>query len=100
MASLLVTEYSNVGRGYSGYPLPFPQEPAVAIQAVTFTTTTASAAFNAATRIVRVVADANCHVIVAASPTATTSHTYMAAGEPMTFAVEPGSSLKIAAVTA
>lgn len=73
MANLWVTEFAATGIPFdSGGTLntPFAQEPAAAAQKVAFTTATQSAAFGSTTKIVRLVADANCHVLFGADPTA------------------------------
>jgi hypothetical protein len=71
--------------------------PAVTQQQVTFTTTTASAAFSADTRFVRLHTDSACRVAFGDAPTADTTSMRMAAGQTEFFAVPPGS--KVAAVT-
>lgn len=97
MASLYISEYAGIYDVNHKERVPRPAEPVVASQKVTFTTSTASSAFNAGTKLVRVVADAACHILVGADPTATTSHMPLAADEPYFF--QPlGPGLKIAAV--
>ncbi len=100
MAKLYITEFFSQGvDGGSKTPVvPVPQMPPAAEQVVTFTTTTQSAALNAATRFVRLIADADCHIAVGANPTATTSNLKLIAGAAEYFGVTPGH--KIAAVTA
>jgi hypothetical protein len=90
MAKLYVTEYND-------YNLNSAQEPPVAVQAFTYSTTTQSSAFAAGTRLIRVHTDSICSVLVGRNPTATTSSPRMAAGTTEYFSVEAG--LKIAAVT-
>ena len=98
MANLYISEYAGIYDMHHKERTPCPSEPAVATQKVTFTTSEASSAFNAGTKLVRVVADAACHVFVDTDPTATTSHMILAAGEPYFF--QPiGPGYKIAAVT-
>lgn len=74
MAKLHITEFSNlqnaVGVGHAQESAQLPMLPPVAQQVVTFTTTTQSAALNASTRFVRLIADADCHIEVGANPTA------------------------------
>ena len=99
MSNLSITEYASVGRDVNGSPLPAGQAPALAIQNVTFTTATASAAFNERTRFIRVVADADCRVVFGTAPVATSSDTLMAAGQHEYFGVDPlGGPYKISAV--
>ena len=100
MSNLYIREYSTFGPVALGASLPLAKEPAVADQKVAFTTSTASAAFNALTGIVRIRADAACHVTFAAAPTATTSDWPLSANEIMDVHVTPGSALKVAAIDA
>lgn len=95
MAVLYVTEFRGQEPDRREQAAPMPP---IAEQAVTFSTSTASSAFNTQTRLVRILADANCHVEVGSAPTATTSNMYLPAGVPEYFTVQPGD--KIAAVTA
>ena len=97
MADLYVTEYSNLA--LNGHA-PIPQEPAIAQQKVTFTTTTASAAFNERTRFVRIVASADAYVTFATSPTATTSDQFLSAEMEYFRGVPEGKAFKVAAVAA
>lgn len=98
MAKLYVTEYANMGETLRGAP-PIALEPELAEQVVTFTTTTQSSAFNASTRFVRIHTDSICHIAFGASPTATTSKRRLAIDQTEYFAVPPGASYKVAAVT-
>lgn len=98
MATLFVCEY-NVESWSAPVALPASPEPAVATQKITFTTSTASAAFGATTRYVRVIADADFYFAFGAAPTAaTTSGAFMKANTVEYFRVNPGD--KVAAVTA
>lgn len=98
MSTLKVTEYATLARDGQNWIMPVAQEPAIAIQSVSFTTHAESSAFNAQTRFVRVQADADCCILFGASPTATTSHTPLTAGQPEVFGVTPGH--KVSAVAA
>lgn len=98
MANLIVTEYASLGSDIGASRVPVAAEPAVTTQTVTFTTTTQSNAFNASTRFVRLIADANCHLLFGPNPTATTSHQKVTANTVEWRAVNPGD--KVAAVTA
>jgi hypothetical protein len=60
-ATCKVSEYSTMVNDDNNRPVPAAQEPAVATQNVTYTTSTASAAFNAKTRFVRIICDAKAH---------------------------------------
>ena len=98
MSIAYITEYEDVALDGRGNVVPVGQEPAVATQVVTFSTSTASTAFNNRTRFVRITSDTECHIIFAVAPTATTSHPQMLADTPEYFGVSPG--LKVALVNA
>jgi len=70
--------------------LPIGAEPSVTTQAVTATTSTQSAAFNDATRFVRIHVDGICSYLFGADPTATVNTPRMVAGQTEYFAVVPG----------
>lgn len=72
MASLIIQEYRDVPQTMNG-AVPVPVEPPVAVQTVSFTTSTQSSALNAATRYVIMRADAAFYYDVDQNPTATTS---------------------------
>jgi hypothetical protein len=97
VAKLYITEFTDIARNFNSGPMAAPAAPPVASQAVTFTTTTQSAAFNVATKLIMVQADAICSVEIGADPTATVNSMRMAAGETRFYGVTPGH--KIAAVT-
>lgn len=100
MATLYVTEFGQMAieaprsADVGGVP-QIARVPALAEQAVSFTTATQSAAFNTNTRFVRIYASAACHVAFAASPTATTSSMPIAATTAEYFAVTPGQKLSV-----
>ncbi len=96
MATCKISEYANLSQDASGKPVPVAAEPAIATQTVTYTTSTASAAFNAQTRVIRIVADAKAHFVVAATPTADADDPYVAADASEYFGVARNQSLKIA----
>lgn len=95
MAKAHVQEYAALDRMYTGSPAPLAREPAVATQAVTFTTSTQSSAFNADTQLVRIVADAACHLAFGANPTATANSMLLPSGAVEYFAVTPGHKVAI-----
>ena len=100
MATMYITEYEQMVK-YPGSVAQVPMEPPLAIQAVTFTTTTASAALNAATKFVSIQLSANGHVQFATSPTATTSTSRLHEANAVSFhGVPKGQSFKVAAVAA
>lgn len=98
MAVLYVTEFAayvamNDTKEGQMRGLPPVAEQTVAIGAGSV----ASAAFNAATKCVRVMSDAVCSVAVGAAPVAAATNMRLAANVPEYFAVSPGQ--KIAAIT-
>ncbi len=99
MPKLYISEFAQVAdQSYVSGPAPTVGLPEAASQVVTFATSTASAAFGATTRLVRIQADADCHIKVGSDPAATTSDMPLVAGAPEYFGVTPGQ--KIAAIQA
>lgn len=100
MAILYIAEYSRAAdNSLGGFNQIADEASLQAEQTVTFTTTTQSSAFNAATRFVRIHTDSICHILFGTNPTATTGKKRMAANTTEYFAVPPGASYKVAAVT-
>jgi hypothetical protein len=102
MASLRITEYEQLGEVPGGFRVPAGVEPATAKQAVTFTTSVASAAFNNRTNFVRIHTDSICAIEFGTAPTAVAgTGTRMVAGQTEFFALNPSfrGTLKVAAVT-
>lgn len=95
MAKAYVTEFTALATRVTDAPIA--QAPPVAEQTVTFTTTTQSSAFNAATRFIRVHTDSICSIAIGSNPTATTSTMRMPADTIEYFGVTAGD--KIAFVT-
>ena len=100
MAKMYITEYASaIGAG----ALQVPQEPPITVQEVNFTTSTASAAFQAGTKFISIQLDADGYVQFGTAPTAVntadsrTSHIYKANVVSFHGA---DSRLKVAAVTA
>lgn len=97
MATLYITEYVRTGLTPRQMVLA-GEEPAVATQTVSIGAgSVQSAAFNAATRFIRVCNDATCSVSFGTSPTATATSTRLPANSVEYFAVMPG--LKLAVIT-
>lgn len=91
MATLYITEYNQVGKDTREFPTYAPLEPALAESTITLSgSSQQSSDFNADTRIVRLVADAECHVAFASSPTATTSSQMIPANIPQFHSVTGG----------
>ena len=84
MATALIAEYETMAGS-----VPCAQEPATATQSVTYTTATASSAFNAKTKFVRIIADAKVHFAFGGAA-ATASSPYIAADTPEYFGVDKG----------
>ncbi len=96
MTTLYISEYTELGSDGNGNAMLMGKEPSVTTQTVSFTTATASSAFNKATRIIRVISSGNAHLSFGAAPTATTSHAKILANTPEFFEVVPGQ--KVSAV--
>ena len=100
MAKLYISEYSDIAhQPYGAEAISAMQEPAITDQApITIAASSAqSAAFNGATRVVRLHTDAICSVLFGADPTATANHKRLAANSTEYFGVEPG--IKVAVIT-
>ena len=100
MATMLITEFSEVVRDGAGNILPLAKNPPVAEQSpVTVNATSAqSAAFNQNTHLVSIVCDGIAHLAFGVDPTASTSSTQkIEARTPQFFGVTPGH--KVAAVS-
>lgn len=87
MAKLHITEFIALPRTAYNTSIPVGDMPPAASQVVTFTSSTASAAFNAQTRFIRVIADAKCHLSFGAAPTADANDEYIAADSAEYFGV-------------
>lgn len=98
MATLWIREYRDRGVAGAAREIQVPQEPGLADQTVTFTTSTQSAAFNSSTRFIAIIGSAAFHYVVGANPTATTSGLKVPADTITHIGVTPGQ--KIAAITA
>lgn len=96
-----ITEFLNVGNAGGNFtqPLEVAMTPPVIDQgSVNFSGgATASAAFNAQTRFVRLVCDVQCSVAFGANPTATTSNMVLPAGLPEYFGVIAGQKVSVIA---
>lgn len=99
MASLYITEFQASGNSESGAQLQVSMQPAVAMQKLSFSTSTQSAEFDDRTLFIRLHTDADCHIVFGTNPTATTNHMSMLAGSTEYFgAITPG--LKLAVIAA
>ena len=100
MAKLYLSEYAGMAHQWAGAEqIAAPQEPAIFVQTPVAIGggSLQSAAFNGATRVIRVHTDAICSVKIGANPTATADDKRMAANTTEYFGVVPGD--KIAVIT-
>lgn len=95
MATLYISEYSATSKESGNNPIQVAQEPALTDQAVTFTTATQSNKFADATKLVRVIADANCHIAFGTNPTATAGNKLLIANTVEYFGVDMLSGYKL-----
>ena len=96
MSVLYITEFANSGNSNSGALLPVGTLPAVAVQAVSFTTSSVqSAVFNENTKFIRVHTDGNAFILSGENPTSTTGKLKIAANSTEYFAVKPGHRLAV-----
>lgn len=99
MANLYITEFGGLQADPYSPGMPCPVLPSLGSQAVAIgASSVQSTAVGAMTRLVRVLADANCFIAAGANPTAV-AQTPLAAGVPEYFQVPAGQSYKIAVIT-
>lgn len=94
-ATCVVGEYGMLSDALNGETVQVAQG-LITSQAVTYTTSTQSSAFNAATRFIRVVCDAKAHFkisITGANPTATANDQWVGADAPEYFGVVAGQKI-------
>lgn len=95
MSNLNVVEAYGLSKG-SGEGIQIIKLPPIATQNVTFTATPGqSDAFNAATRVIRVQADADCFIAVGTDPTAATTDLPLTAGVAEYFGVTPAHKISV-----
>ena len=98
MANLYITEFSDSGITPNWQQIPVIQLPSLANQTVVFDSVSVqSAAVGTLTRLVRLMADANCFVTTGASPTAVTQ-VPLVANVPEYFQVPAKQSFKFAVI--
>ena len=83
MSKAIITEGGSIGKFGAQVLMPDSD------QAVTFTTSTTSAAFGAKTNLIRVIADADVYLAFGAAPTATANSLRVPANSAEYFAVRP-----------
>lgn len=99
MSTLYITEFSGLQTNPNRGEITAAVVPPLANQTVAIGGASGqSAAVNADTRLVRIVADANCHIAFGPDPVATTSMLRMTADAPEYFQVPMGSAYKIAVI--
>lgn len=101
MATLYVTEYSDMGVSLAGRtPLQIAQAPGLAQNNVVIGAgSLQSSAFNTSTRYIRVHTDAICSVAISSNPTATTASKRMAADQTEYWGVVAGHKIAVIANT-
>lgn len=99
MPTLSISEFEFQGANEGKSLNQIVRMPSTADQSITITGASAqSVAFNAATRVVRLVADQACRVTFAVSPVAVATSMLMPAGGVEYFGVVKGSGLKVAVI--
>lgn len=97
MAKLYITELAHNGAAESGAQLQIAAVPPLAEQVITVTGASAqSAAFNGATKMVRIATDVPVNLAFGANPTATVSKLYLPSGGVEYFSVVGG--MKVAVI--
>ena len=100
MATVYITEYAGLMPSPVGGQGQIPLEPPLAEQTVSIGgSSTASNAFNAQTRLIRIHTDAICSIEIGATPTATATTGRLAANQTEYRGVPVGASYKIAVIT-
>lgn len=100
MATLYITEYTDIGTSNNGQPVQIAMVPPTAQQTVAISgASTASAAFNARTKFVRLHTDAICSIAFGTAPTATTVQTRMPADSSEYFQIPVAQTYKVAVIT-
>lgn len=105
MANLDITEYANIGYvGLGLVPVADARSGKIASQSIAIGATTASAAFNVKTNLIRVHAEAICAVevggfLATGAVTAVAPNGRMVAGQTEYFVVTPGDKLAVCTST-
>ncbi len=86
-ATCKISEYTDLSIDRAGRTIPVASEPSRVSQSVTFTTSTASATFNSATKFIRVICDAKAHFKIGPNPVSTATSPYLAADSAEYFGV-------------
>ena len=104
MSAMTVTEYARLAQDQTGNVLEVGEEPAIAVQNITFTGTAGvSANLNDATRFVRIHVDGIAGVRIGAGVTAVTTDPRMGASQTEYFGIphkrERGANFRVSAIT-
>ncbi len=95
MATISISEYDSDRDGIPKDQFAIPTEPVVTDQDVTYTTASSSAAFNAATKYIRLAPSADCFILFGAAPTALASSQKLFANQEYFRKVVPGHVVSI-----
>lgn len=100
MPTLYITEFANTGNSNTAPSTAMAAQPPIAEQIVTIGAgSTQSAAFNAATKFVRLFTDTACGIAFNANPTAGANSARMAANSTEYFGVPQNNAFKVATLT-
>lgn len=94
MPNLWIHEYQTLSARPSDAPI-VPLDRLLDEQVVPFTTHTESIPLTNNTYVVRLMADADCHVSAGPAPVATTTSVPLKAGQPEYFSVNPGALISV-----
>jgi hypothetical protein len=97
MATLYISEYRTLTQDAEGNLVIAGKEPAIATQAVTFTTSAVSSPFNAETRYIRHYSSAAAHLNFGADPGASVLDYPVSATTPEYVGVSPGHKVAVTA---
>jgi len=98
MGVAFISEYTSLVEDTDDEVVSVASEPSLVTQAVTFTTSTQSAAFslNPRTKFIRIICDSTAHFAFGTNPTATSSSPLMAANTAEYFGLALGGTWKVA----
>lgn len=100
MATLYITEFANTGSSNTAATTAMSAQPPIVEQTVTIGAgSTQSAAFNAATKFVRLFTDTACGFSFGTAPTAVIGSARMAANSTEYFGIPQGNAFKVAVIT-
>lgn len=93
MATAVVRQYNRIGGDAGGHLVQIAEEPGTDLAAVTYTTSTQSAAFAVGTEFISFICDAKAHYVVGDNPTATANNLWVPADTVKTVQVTPGQKI-------